>query len=57
MNPVKNYENDERRKKLYLADVYIKKNIPANETDISAISKEEEVGDKLYQDKIEINFS
>jgi hypothetical protein len=43
MNPVKNYENDERRKKLYL--VYIKKNIPAN-------ASVEEVGDK-----IEINFS
>lgn len=43
MNPVKNYENDERRKKLYLA--YIKKNIPAN-------ASVEEVGDK-----IEINFS
>ena len=43
MNPVKNYEKDERRKKLYLA--YIKKNIPAN-------ASVKEVGDK-----IEINFS
>ena len=43
MNPVKNYENDERRKKLYLA--YIKKNIPAN-------ASIKEVGDK-----IEINFN
>lgn len=43
MNPVKNYENDERRKKLYLA--YIKKNTPEN-------ASVKEVGDN-----IEINFN
>jgi len=42
MNPVKNYEKDKRRNKLYLA--YIKKNIPAG-------AKVKAVGNK-----IEINF-